>query len=543
MVKHPSLSMTLLICLTIFSLIGGASAQRQYYFGQEWTNIWINQDGSIDLFYNVSITLESGEDINWITVGQPKWDFFIGSAQDQFGNTLETEDASSGSDYKVRVFLDSPLEAGQTVWFTLLTNVAHMVYEDETNPGNDGMQFTVAWFSEATIKDLQVLIVLPPGVSEGEVKTGTEFWDNLQYEEDRLAVYWEKQNIQPDEKFTVGVSYPHPEGWTSYSKEEDGLAAFLQNFWYLAVIIGALVVGAVLLLIAFLKRPYTKPTIGIECLGILRGLTAVEASYLLDLKPPQIVTEILYSLLKKRAIWVEGTSPSLKFKILKPFENKVGTKENPLRYYEIDFLNSIIEDGTLDEENLASTIMYIRTTVEEKLKGYCRVDTVNYYRKTVKRAWEQVEKAGTTELASKAYDQQLLWLLLDPNLSDRTKTVFDNRVFAPDPLWYWYWYNYRHYHPKPTIKPTGIPNQTQKPPTIPGADFADNIATAIEKSANNFVVNLEKFSNAILPMNPQQKSSKQPVRQNAKCVCACAACACACACVSCACACAGGGVG
>ena len=40
-----------------------------------------------------------------------------------------------------------------------------------------------------------------------------------------------------------------------------------------------------------------------ETFGVKRGLTAVEASYLLDLKPPQIVTEILYSLLQKRAVW------------------------------------------------------------------------------------------------------------------------------------------------------------------------------------------------------------------------------------------------
>jgi len=44
-----------------------------------------------------------------------------------------------------------------------------------------------------------------------------------------------------------------------------------------------------------------------ETLGIRHGLTAVEASYLLDVKPTRLVTEILYSLLKKRAVWVEST--------------------------------------------------------------------------------------------------------------------------------------------------------------------------------------------------------------------------------------------
>jgi len=42
----------------------------------------------------------------------------------------------------------------------------------------------------------------------------------------------------------------------------------------------------------------------IETLGIRHGLTAVEALYLLDFPPTKIVTEILYSLLKKRAVWI-----------------------------------------------------------------------------------------------------------------------------------------------------------------------------------------------------------------------------------------------
>ncbi len=546
MVKSFALLVVLLLGLVCIPYVPRVIAQRQYFFGQEWAQVWINSDGSIDLFYNVSLTLDFGQEINWVSIGQPKGDFTIGSAEDQFGNVLETDDISSGSDYKVRVNLDSPLQAGQTIWFTLITNVAHMIYEDQTIPGNDGMEFTLSWFSEATIQDARVLIVLPPNVSESEVKTGSILWSNIQYEEGRLSVYWEMQNLVPDERFTVGVSYPKQEGWISFADGSDGLGNFLETLlmFGLPLLVFGIFIVVVVVLIISRKKPYTKPTIGVECLGIVRGLTAVEASYLLDLKPPQIVTEILYSVLKKRAVWVETISPSLRFRILKPFLNKTGTDENPLRYYEIDFLNAIIDDGSLDEEKLAETIMYVQSTVEEKLKGYCRRDTVDYYRKIVDKAWGQVEAAGTSELMSKAYDEQLLWLFLDPKVSDRTQTVFNNRVFEPEPFWFWYWYSYRHYSPNPTYKPNiGVPAQGQKPSTIPGADFANNIATAIEESANNFVVNMEKFANSIVPMGAKQKSSNQPIQQKAKCVCACATCACACACVSCACACAGGGVG
>jgi hypothetical protein len=285
------------------------------------------------------------------------------------------------------------------------------------------------------------------------------------------------------------------------------------------------------------------PTISMETLGMRRGLSAVEASYLLDVKPTRIVTEILYSLLQKRAVWVESTTPSIKLKIMPPFQNKTGTKETPLRYYEIDFLHALKEDGTLDEERLAQTIMALRDTVEEKLRGYCRRDTIDYYRKVVEKAWEQVEQAGTPDLASKAYDEQLLWLFLDPNCQTRTQTAFHDRAFEPSPLWLWYWFSYQNYHPHPTYRPNvETPAQATKPPSIPGAEFANNITKAVENTSNSIVVNLEKFANAILPM-PAGKSSTEPAHHNADCVCACAACACACACVSCACACAGGGVG
>jgi len=187
-------------------------------------------------------------------------------------------------------------------------------------------------------------------------------------------------------------------------------------------------------------------------------------------------------------------------------------------------------------------VMFLRETVEEKLRGYCRRDTVDYYKKIVAKAWEQVEQAGTSNLASKAYDEELLWLLLDPNYQSRTQTAFRDRAFEPSPFWFWYWYGYQHYHPNPTYKPNvDTPVQSGKPPTIPGADFANNIATAVEKTSGNIVASLEKFANAILPM--PAKASTKPAHHEAKCVCACAACACACACVSCACACAGGGVG
>jgi len=543
MVKNGSLLIALSVQFTLLIFAGTAAAwSGTYHLEHEWVKVWINKDGTIDLFYNITIRLDSGNDINYVLVGQPRQDFNVRNATDQYGNALAAKDASQGSDYKVQVSLNTPLIAGQARWFTLTTNVAHMVWEDTKYPGNVGLQFKPTWWEQASVYDLRILIILPAGVTQEMVKTTEVLWNNTLTEDGRLSIYWEKQDLSPNQQYPVGVSFPK-QYVQSYDTQPTGIVAFFQQYGVALLTFGFFVgiVGAVVYVVR--KKPYLIPKISMETLGVRRGLTAVEASYLLDVKPTKIVTEILYSLLQKRAVWVEASNPSIKLRIMPLFREKAGTPEVPLRYYEIDFLNAIREGGTLDEEKLAETVMLLRDNVEEKMSGYCRRDTIDYYRKIVAKAWEQVEQAGTPELASRAYDEQLLWLLLDPDHQSRTQIAFRDRAFEPSPFWLWYWYGYQHYHPHPTFKPNvETPTQSAKPPAIPGADFANNIATAVENTSNNIVANVEKFANAILPM-PAAKSSTEPAHHQASCVCACHACACACACVSCACACAGGGVG
>lgn len=508
---------------------------NRYRVDHQWAQIFINDDGTIDLTYNVTVTVLQGS-LTAFDLGQPNRDFTIGEAVDQYGNRLHTY---SYTPDVASVDFNRPLVEGETIWYTITTNVAGMITEDTTNPGNYGMQFIPQWIDDLPINDVRVQIVLPEGVQVADVKTTENFYNGTSLVEGRLAVYWERPQIAAGERFMVGVSFPahYLPNYTPTEGEGD-FSPLLIAFVIFAVV-------AVIFLFIFIaskvsKSSYQAPKISMETLGIRRGLTAVEASYLLDMKPPQLVTEILYSLLQKRAVWVEETKPSLKLKVLPPYENKVGTKENPLRYYEIDFLNSLREDGTLDEEKLAKTVMFLRDTVEKKMKGYSRKDTVDYYRKIVAQAWAQVEQAGTPGLASNAYNEQLLWLMMDPNRQARTEAAFRDRPFQPQPLWFWWWYGYTIYHPHPTYRPDiNAPAQSGPAPAIPGADFANTIATSLEKTSSNIVVNLEKFANSILP--PPPKASHQPARKGSDCVCACAACACACACVSCACACAGGG--
>ena len=547
MVEERAL-LQLVLGFAIFLFVGSSIASFlqaqniEYYVSHEWVEIWINQNGTIDVFYDIEIACTQGT-VSFVRVGQPNGDFAIGEALDQEGHTLTATDDSEGDNYRVRVDLYAPISAGESVRFTLLTNVGRMIWEDEENPGNAGMQFIPTWWVDARVNSLRVAVVLPEGVTTQQVRNFPD-WDNAfqdPQKDNRLVLYWERTDLQPNGRFELGVSFPK-EFVENYETRERGLD------WLTIGIL--LVAGGVLAVVVFAilrsrKPGYTAPILRMETLGVRRGFTAVEASHLLGLPPAKIVAEVLFSLLMKRAIWVSATDPVLKIEVVKPLEESVEGVENPLRYYEISFVKALRDDGTLDEARLAKTLVLLRDTVEAKLGGYCREDTVSYYRNIVTKAWNQVEQAGTPDLASKAYDENLLWLLLDKNVQSETGRIFKDQDFTPGLDWWWYWYIYTQTLPRPGPRPeTGPPTGQSKPPTIPGADFADKIVTSIEKTTNNFVVNVEKFANSILPPPPPPKKvSSKPARRGASCVCACATCACACACVSCACACASGGVG
>jgi hypothetical protein len=545
MVKHRRALAIVPVFLALTLLAVGFCTQTvkaqeiQYHLEKEWGKIWINTDGTIDLQYTIQIVCDQGR-ITFVYLGQPTGDFKIGEASDSNGHTLSVQDATDGSNYRVKVHLNEPLTGGESAEFTLTTNVGHMIWKDETNPGNVGLQFTPTWWS-GIVNDLRVLMVLPAGVSQDQIRV-TPNWDNAYTdpnENGKLVVYWERKNVAPDTRSQFGISFP---ATTVENYETTKQAEIVpENIGVVFLILFALFISVILFAARRIRRNYLAPRMQMETLGIRRGFTAVEAAYLLGVPPSKVIVMTLYSLLLKRAVWVNSTEPSLRLQISEGFKHTTGPTETQLRYYEKDFLSAIRSDDRLDEKALADTFMRIRTAVENAMAGYCRADTIAFYRKTVDEAWSQVEKAGASDIASKMFDENLLWLILDDDFKGRSENAFKGFDFQPMPFWWWYWYGYSQYDPNPTYNPATSVGQPS--PTVPGAEFANSIATSVEKTANNFVVNLEKFTNSILPAPPPKQLSREPVHHEANCACACVSCACVCACVSCACACASGGVG
>jgi hypothetical protein len=521
----PALILLVLCFQTALLIIPMAQAAVTYSVSREWTKIWVNTDGSIDLMYNITMTYTSGSPEGIFRVGMPKGGFQIQYARDISGTSLQSKDVSSGSFYGIDVTLKSPIVLNQPNTFIVYAVVPGMISPDSTNPGNVGMQFYPTTLDTASgpIGNVRVAIVLPQGVNSSDVKypTGVRF-DNVYMESNNLVVYWERSNWPAAQQFTVGVSFP-----AKYVTLVTG-----PSIW-LYVAIGAIILAVIVLLVVILRRrrkaPYEKPHVAVEALGALHGLTAVEAATVLDVKPVRVLTMVIFGLLMKRKIQLTAAEPIIKVKELAPPQ---GEAAPTLRYYEIDCLRSIEPDGSFNDMRLARTYLGLKDNVDKRLRGYSRADTVNYYKSVVGKAWDQVTQAGTPELRGDTVEQNIDWLLTDENFAGRFKTFPSDMVILPRLGWYWYWPY------MPSTARAGLPPTAGDVKPVPIQEFANNVVKGLEQTSNNMVKDIQAFTNRLVA--PQQAEARS-VRGASHCVCACHACACACACVGCACACAGGG--
>jgi len=517
-----------------------------YGVTQEWVRVEINHDGSLNIFYNITFQYLSGSPQGIFTLGMPKAGYQIQAVEDLAGDSHEYK-SSVYTAIGIDITLKKPIILNQPIRFLVYATVPNMVFPDEINPGNAGMQFFPSTFDGSIgTEDLRLQIILPIGVQTTEVKYPANLpFDNVFLtENNRTAVYWERPTWQAEQTFAAGVSFPE-----TYVSPAPSLTPTPQNGTGMpdltTVVLGVggfLVVAAVIvaIFIALSKATYTKPQISVEALGANRTLTAVEAGLVLGQKPIRVLTMILYGLILKRLVRVIQTEPLLKLEKTSKLSEETPTQP---RYYEIDYLSAIKPDGTLNEKTLALTYQGLVTTVNQRLRGYSREDTMKYYKSIVDSAWKQVTNAQTPELKGDALNQNIDWLLSDQKFDDQFKNIFPpGTIITPNPNWWWYWNIPRvpsgPAYPSTTTPSTTAPSIPAKPTTLPGQDFANTVVLNLQSASNNMVKNIQDFANRLVPFQspPTNQSINKP-----SCVCACHSCACACACVSCACACAGGG--
>jgi len=279
------------------------------------------------------------------------------------------------------------------------------------------------------------------------------------------------------------------------------------------------------------KLQYVPPRIGIEGHGIKRGLTAVEAAILLEQPLDKVMTMILFGVVKKGAAEVVTRDPlELSFATTQPAD---------LNPYEIDFLKAFGQkDLTLRRRDLQDMTVALVKSVGEKMKGFSRKETQDYYRNIMEQAWQQVEAAQTPEVKGQAIDQNLEWTMLDHDYDERSRRVFTGPIFMP--MW---WGGYDPmYRSSPMTPRTTTPASMSMPSggrsaSLPGADFAASVVGGVQTMSNKVIGNLNSFTSGVTNVtNPPPPPSTSSYHGSGG-----GHCACACACAGCACACAGGG--
>jgi len=575
--RRPTAILLALALVSTFLLtIPAPSLAQDYSYTVDETtvDVWINPDGSVSLEYWLTFTCDQGAHaIDVVDLGLPTADYSPSSVSaTSNGKPFAYIEQSEYVYWGVAIWLgEGTIYPGETgTVHVVVDRVGGMIYEDSDDPEYASTEFIPNWFDSSGVHgttDMTVGIHLPEGVQpdEGRWHRSPSGWPQDEPEtylddDGRVLYVWYHTTAAPDREYTFGVSYPRvyvdesviqegPSTWELITgKIEEAFACLGGSCPFICF-------GGIFILFIALssysqsqrKMKYLPPSMKVEGVGIKRGLTAVEAAILLETPLNKVLTMTLFGLLKKGAVTVLDDDP------LKVQKNDPLPAE--LRPYETGFLEAINKNSTLNEPKLRSMMVELVKSVNNKMKGFSRKETATYYQDIVRRAWGQVESAGTNELKSKFFDEGLEWTMLDDKFDDRVRTSFGSGpVFLP--LWYSY---YRPWAPVTAAGRTAAgAARTPSParpstgrvqlPTLPGSAFAASLVRGVQSTASNIVRSVTGFTGGVTNVtNPPPKPSASSARSGSSrsfrgggggSSCACA---CACACAGCACACAGGG--
>jgi len=248
------------------------------------------------------------------------------------------------------------------------------------------------------------------------------------------------------------------------------------------------------------------------------------------------MTMILFGVIKKGAADVVNRNP-LEIKATEPLPEELHT-------YEKEFLKAFGEKNVTARRKLLQemTVALVRS-VSDKLKGFSRKESIEYYKAIMEKAWAQVEAADTPEVKSEKFDENLEWTMLDKDYDDRTRRTFSGPVYVP--MW-WGRYDPTYRTAGPSARPistkslTSAGGSSSRPPSLPGADFAASVVGGVQTFSQKVIGNVSTFTEKITgvtnpPPKPPPSSGRSGGGRSG------GGCACACACAGCACACAGGG--
>lgn len=546
------------IILTLLAF-SAASAQAYSFNLQEGiADVYLNGDGTASIDYTYVFQNDLGASpIEYVDVAFPSYTNVnvnsISATVDGQPVTSISTSGYEGSGSGVALYLGSnAIPPGQqgTVKVTI-GEVQGLIFQDSQDANYASTEFSPAYFQPAhgTTK-WTVSFHLPVGVTPDEPRWHSApsgfpsqpetYLDN----QGRVTYTWTNDNASGNREYQFGASFPSKYLAAGVVRQPD-LAQSLGTNWSSIFNFGIwfCCIGffGIIIFVAYRngqrrKLQYLSPKISIEGHGIKRGLTAVEAAILLEQPLDKVLTMILFGVVKKGAATVTKQDP-LEIKATDPLPDG-------LQPYETQFIQSFKAPATSRKKELQTMMIDLVNELAGKMKGFSRKETVAYYRNIVQQAWSQVEAAGTPEVKSEKFSENLEWTMMDKDYDDRTR-----RVFGPGPVFIPVWWpRYDPTYSRPAGGTTVSMPKAGSPggsggvtmPTLPGSAFAGSIVTGVQNFSSKVVGNISDFTGSITnktnPVPVSSGSRSGGGRSGGGC-----ACACACACAGCACACAGGG--
>jgi hypothetical protein len=516
----------------------------------------VNEDGTISLDYKWVFQNEPGaHEIDYVDVGLPNEKFDIGSVSGTVNGqpVARVDSMTNGVSLYLGANAIQPGESGTvTMHVDSIPGVLFTANSKEKEP-YASFQFSPTWFGSDYVHgstNSTITLVLPKGLLSDEPRYfQAKNWPGAPdpisgYTADGKVYYqWQSPDANGSDQYTFGAAFPArlvPETAISTPPVVDF------NFSDIVPCLCPLAIFAFFVVITIFgirnaqkrKLQYLPPKISIEGHGIKRGLTAVEAAILMEEPMDKILMMILFATIKKNAAQVTNKDP-LKLKIKDPLPDG-------LYPYEIDFLTAMGKPELKDQkEGLQDMMINLVKIVSEKMKGFSRKETIDFYKDIINKAWAMVDAADTPEVKSQRFDEVMDWTMADRNYENRTQDVFRNQpVFLPR-----WWGGYDPAFGStvsngggggasiPTLS-QGRSSGTVSLPSLPGATFAASVTNGAQNMASSVVGNVNSFTSGVT-----NKTNPVPVSTSGGSFGGGGghSCACACACAGCACACAGGG--
>ncbi len=542
----------LLLMLLALALGQATSVSAQTYSFQmtnELVHVYLNQDGTMALDYYFTFSNDASADaIDFVDVGLPNgnYDFNSISAESNGGALKVTSGYQGDGSYGVAVEMGSQaIRPGQSGTVRVYVGrITRMFYPDSDDENYASSEFSPTWFGSQYVHgptDLTVTFHLPPGVQPQEPRwhkpqrwPGSETPETGIDENGRVLYTWRSPDANGSTQYTFGASFPKqyiPEDaivrttfldmvFGAIAVAVGGLANILPFCCFGGLFFGLPIWGV----ISERKRKlqYIKPSISIEGHGIKRGLTAVEAAILMGQPLDKVMTMILFSSVKKGAVQVVKRDPLV--------VERIPSQPDTLQPYEKDFVDAIIKDDRTRRKGLQAMTVSLVKSVTEKMKGFSRKETLDYYKAINEKAWQQIEAAGTPEVKSQMFEEALEWTMLDKDYDDRARRTFTGPIFVP--MW---WGRYDPGYGRSTSTSAGVPSLSSGSggrTSLPGAEFAASVVGGVQNFSSRVLGNVNEFTSGVTnvtnPPPPPSRSSGGG-RSGGGCACACAGCACACA--------------